>query len=201
MKYRHSTTLVLLFVVGCTQASSSGRATSEPANRDEAAAADAGNQAEVTLQVLDYQGIQDLVASHRGKIVVMDAWATSCGPCVREFPNLVALHKKYGPEKIACISLSFDNEGIDDIEEVKKPVLKFLRDNGATFDNVISSIEADALYQKFDLTAVPAVFVYNRSGELRKRFDNDQGGEFTYQDVGKLVAELMDEPAPTGDEP
>lgn len=145
----------------------------------------------VALQVLDFKGIEKLVASHRGKVVVMDAWSTSCPPCIKEFPNLVALHGKFGADRLACISLSFDYEGLDTPEELMDPVLGFLKQQGATFDNVISSVEADELYKKFDLASIPAVFVYDRSGALRQRFD--PGAEFTYEDVGKVVAELMAE--------
>jgi len=143
----------------------------------------------VELQVLDYQGVQELIASKKGKVVVMDAWATYCLPCVKEFPNLVALSKKY-PKQVACISLSFDNEGLDPIEDVKPPVLGFLKKQGATFDNVISSEEADTLYEKFDLSAVPAVFVYDKNGKLSKRF---AGEKFDYEDVEKHVSQLLEE--------
>ncbi len=50
----------------------------------------------VELQILDWEGVQKLLASKKGKIVVLDAWSTSCVPCVREFPNLVGLHKRLG---------------------------------------------------------------------------------------------------------
>ena len=64
-------------------------------------------QSKVTVKILDYEGIMDLVKQHKGKVVVMDAWSTFCEPCIKEFPGLVKLHKQYGPDKVACISLSF----------------------------------------------------------------------------------------------
>lgn len=167
-----------LGAVGCGRANLDSPAQAESPAKD------------VTLQVLDYDGIQKLIASHRGKIVVMDAWSTSCPPCVKEFPNLVKLSQKY-PDQIACISLSFDNEGLTPLDEVKKPVLEFLRQQGATFDNVLSSDESDALYRKMDLVAVPAVFVYDAEGNLSKRFDNGSGVDFTYADVEKHLSEML----------
>lgn len=146
---------------------------------------------EVTLQTLDYDGVQKLIASHRGKVVVVDCWSTSCEPCVREFPNLVKLHELHGAERVACISLSFDYEGIGEVDDVRDLVLGFLKKQNATFDNVLSSDESDVLYQKLELSAVPAVYVYGPNGELAKRFDNEAGGEFTYADVGPLVAKLL----------
>ncbi len=147
---------------------------------------------DVDLQVLDYQGLQALIARQRGKIVVMDAWSTACPPCIAEFPNLVKLHRKYG-EKIAPISLSFDSDGLAPVEEVKQPVLKFLQQQNATFDNVLGE-DADALYEKLDLASVPAVFIYDADGKLRKRFDASTGEEFTYADVEAYLVELWAEP-------
>lgn len=155
----------------------------------------------VTLAIESFDGIQARVAANRGKVVVMDAWSTSCPPCMQEFHHLVALHAKYGPEQLACMSLSFDFEGLGTPQEVEGPVLDFLRKQGATFENLMSSEESDVLYRKFKLAAVPAVFVYDRAGNLRKRFDNEQAKSkdeaFTYAQVEQLVTELLKEPAPT----
>jgi hypothetical protein len=114
---------------------------------------------------------------------------------LKEFPHLVELHKKLGPDRVACVSLSFDYEGIGKPEEQREPVLAFLQKQGATFDNVLATEESDALYRKFKLTAVPAVFVFDREGKLVKRFDNEQAATpaeaFTYEQVGQLVDELL----------
>ena len=154
---------------------------------------DSASRKDVSLQVLDYDGIQRLIQSHRGKIVVMDAWSTSCLPCMKEFHNLVDLQKQY-PDKVAAISLSFDFEGIGKPEQQKEKVLKFLREQGAAFDNVISSEDSDTLYDKFKLASVPAVFVYGPDGQLIKRFDNESAASevdgFSYANVKKLVEKL-----------
>ena len=161
----------------------------------ETPAAAEGQQA-VTVKILSHDEIQQLIASHKGKVVVMDAWSTSCEPCIEEFPNLVALHKKYGPDKVACISLSFDYEGLGKPEEVVPVVKEFLAKQGATFDNVVSSDDSETLYKKMELASVPAVYVYGPDGTLAKRFDNEDIDKpedaFNYEHVGKLVAELVE---------
>lgn len=145
---------------------------------------------EVTLQIADYDGIVELIAGHRGKVVVVDAWSTWCEPCVREFPGLVKLHQAHGPEKVACVSVSFDYDGIGKPEEFEADVLAFLRKQNATFDNVLASEEADVMYAKMKLPSIPAVFVYNAEGKLVKRLD----GEFSYaEDVVPIVEKLLAE--------
>jgi thiol-disulfide isomerase/thioredoxin len=140
----------------------------------------------VTLQILDYDAIQKLIAAHRGQVVVLDCWSTSCPPCVEEFPKLVALHKKYDPAKLACISLSFDFEGLGKPQDVQGDVLKFLEEHGATFENVLGAEPSDTLLKKMQLASVPAVFVYDRQGNVQ-RFE----GSKAYDQARELVKKLL----------
>lgn len=145
----------------------------------------------VELKITDFDGIMHQVAAHRGKVVVMDAWSTQCEPCMKEFPGLVALQQKY-PEQVACISLSFDYEGLGKPEDSRQKVLEFLQLQHATFDNLLCSEPSDDLYAKLKLASVPAVFVYNQQGELAQRFDSTKG-KFTYKDVAAKVEKLLSE--------
>lgn len=153
---------------------------------------------EVSVKILDWQETQKLVEQHKGKVVVLDMWSTWCVPCIREFPNLVELHNEYG-DRVACISVSCDYSGIEGEppESYREDVLEFLRKQKATFDNVLSSVPSDKLYEKLDLGSIPAVLVYGPDGRLVQRFDNDEGeyGEegFTYEEqVVPLVENLLE---------
>lgn len=200
MIFRLGAILTLLLVTGCSNQPPIGSATGS-ASREATAgatvakAADGASAPTVDVKVLDHQAIQQLIASHQGKVVVMDCWSTSCEPCVKEFPNLVALHKKHGPDKVACISLSFDYEGLGKPEDVLPTVRDFLVKQGAAFDNVLCRDDSESLYKKMNLASVPAVYVYKPDGELAKRFDNENAANpddaFNYEHVGKLVDELI----------
>src|SRR5581483_6163846 len=98
----------------------------------------AKNADAVTVEIKDFDGIQELLASKRGKVAVMDCWSTFCEPCMKEFPGLVELQKQFGPDDVACISLSFNYDGAknETPEEHQEQVLNFLRQQQATFDNV-----------------------------------------------------------------
>jgi thiol-disulfide isomerase/thioredoxin len=154
---------------------------------------DAGDN--VTLKILDYAGLEQLIASKHGKVVVLDAWSTGCPPCMKSFPDLVALQRKIGPERLACISLSLDYEGIGKPEEAVSAPLAFLRKQYATFDNVLSSEEPEAMYKKLGITSIPAVFVYDSSGTLRKKFTEGAGSKEKplYEQVEAVVVQLLGE--------
>jgi hypothetical protein len=107
----------------------------------------------------------------------------------------VALSEKHSRDELACISLSFDYEGIGQPEQQYSRVLAFLQKQKATFDNVLSRLESDALYAKLEIPSIPAVFVFDRDGQLHRRFDNRHasrdGGPFTYEQVSAAVDELL----------
>lgn len=180
------TSMLSVFLLGGLAVGFSGQLSAEkPAGK-----------ADVSVQILSWEQTQKLVAAHKGKIVVLDAWSTSCEPCKEEFPHLVELHKQHG-KNVACVSLSCDYAGIKKKppEFYRERVLKFLTAQGATFQNVLCSDPSDELFEKMDLASIPAVYVFGRDGKLAKRFDNDsiksEDEAFTYKDVTVLVEKLL----------
>ena len=151
------------------------------------------------LSIVDFEGVEEHVANQRGKVVVMDAWSTSCVPCIKEFHNLVELHHKYSPDQLACMSLSFDYEGLGTPEEQREPVLRFLQEQRGNVRQSTVERGIGRAVSQVSTWPAPAVFVYDRAGKLRKRFDNEQAQSkdeaFTYEQVGQLVAELLQEPS------
>lgn len=152
----------------------------------------------VEVRLVDHAGLVAEVERHRGKVVVLDCWSTSCPPCVKEFPGLVRLAVAHG-DRVRCLSLCFDYDGIGEARDFVPPVQAFLEKVGAgRVINLLSSEEADSLYRKLDLTSVPAIFIWKPDGSLAIRFDDDMaarelGHPFTYADVERQVAELLPE--------
>jgi thiol-disulfide isomerase/thioredoxin len=153
----------------------------------------------VSLEIKSWKETEALIAAQTGKVVVVDLWSTSCVPCMREFPQLVALHNKYPSDKITCISVSCDYEGLESEppESKKLSVLKFLKSTKATCTNLLLSDADLDVYEAIGLAAIPAVYVYDTKGKLAKRFDNDSGeyGDegFTYEDhIVPLIETLLE---------
>jgi len=151
--------------------------------------------ADVSVELVDHDGLVAAVTAAKGTVVVLDCWSTSCPPCVKEFPGLVALHRKHGTG-VTCMSLSLDYEGIGRPEEVVPPVKAFLEQQKATFRNMLSKEDSDAMCKKLGIVSVPAVFVWDRDGKLAKKFDDDVaskslGRPFTYADVEAVVEECL----------
>jgi len=156
---------------------------------------------EIAVQLVDYDGLLGEVARHRGKVVVLDCWSTSCPPCVKEFPGLVSLAARHG-DRVQCLSLCFDYDGIGDVEDLVPPVEAFLEQVGAgDIVNMLASEEADRLYEKLDLASVPAIFIWKPDGSRAARYDDDMaarelGRPFAYDDVEATVAGLLGDRPP-----
>ena len=119
--HRFALIFCMSVLAGCDhvdeKSSPAGSATSAAVNASAGATAQPA-KSDVKLDLKTVDEVKALIASKKGKVVVMDAWSTYCDPCMKEFPGLVALHKKYGPEKLACISLCVNYvEGVTKVDE------------------------------------------------------------------------------------
>jgi thiol-disulfide isomerase/thioredoxin len=135
------------------------------------------------------------IAEHRGKVVVVDVWSTACEPCLREFPHLVELQEKH-PDAVVCVALNSDYAGVRNKppEFYRDRVMKVLESKQAKVINVLCTEPADDLFTALKIDSIPAVFVYDREGQLAAKFDHrtTNMGEFTYAEhVEPMVARLL----------
>jgi cytochrome c biogenesis protein CcmG, thiol:disulfide interchange protein DsbE len=95
---------------------------------------------------------------YRGKLVVLNFWATNCAPCVEEMPSLVQLQKMMGPN-VTVLAVSSDKD--------EKMYRRFLERYGIDLLTVRDPEEkASALY---GTTAVPETFIIDRTGVIRRK--------------------------------
>lgn len=112
----------------------------------------------------------------RGKVVVMNLWATWCGPCVAEFPHLVELHKAYAGRGVEFVSLSID-------EDAARPrVLAAWKKHGLPFVLWLDPDETAPI--DFAAPSIPVTLVIDRRGMIRFRRD----GKITSDDSDLVAA-------------
>jgi thiol-disulfide isomerase/thioredoxin len=121
-----------------------------------------GGPTDSTLTVCGFDGVEKAIADAKGKVVLIDCWATWCPPCVKSFPELVAKSKKYSDKGLAVISLSLDDESNQD------DVIAFLKKNHATFTNLQLKSDAAAsngMAEKFGFKgSIPHAVLFDRNG-------------------------------------
>lgn len=154
----------------------------------------------VTVQVRDWKGVQELVRRHRGRVVVLDIWTSTCETCIEEFPRFVQWQETYGTDRLACISINCDYDGIAGKPPAyyRDHVQRFLKSSRATFQNVMLNIPFIDFLDQIRLSSTPAILVYDRDGKLVRRFDNDnstsESDDFTMQQVQALIDRLVQRP-------
>lgn len=184
-------------LVGCEEPANGPG--SDPAQKTADDASTKSNQAseKIPLKVASWDEVQKEVASHQGKVVVLDLWSSSCAPCIKELPGLAKLHEQHAGD-VVCLTLNLDYIGLADEppQSHMETAGKILADKGIKCQSFVSSTPDNEVYQQLDAAAVPVVLVYDREGKLSKRFDNDTnayGDEgFTYdQHIAPFVKDLL----------
>lgn len=99
------------------------------------------------------------LAALRGKVVLLNVWATWCGPCRKEIPELRALHAAYRDRGFEVVGVSVDTDGTD---ETIREFLKEFR-----MDYPIWRDPDERVSALFRLAGVPATFLIDRQGILR----------------------------------
>jgi thiol-disulfide isomerase/thioredoxin len=139
----------------------------------------------VSVKVVKYDGLIDVIKQNKGKVVVVDFWADYCIPCKREFPKLVALHNKAAKDGLVAVSVSLDE--LSD-PGAKDKVQKFLDRQKAIMTNVILDEKPQVWQAKLKIDGPPLVMVFARDGHKEQQFvDKD----VDYAAIEKLVAELL----------
>jgi peroxiredoxin len=126
----------------------------------------------VDVDMIDENGIRDLIKNGSGKLRLINVWATWCGPCVTEFPDFVTINRMYRQRDFEFISISADEPG------KKEKVMAFLKENHASNKNYLFSIE-----DKYKL--IEAVDP-NWQGALPYTILVEPGGKIIYGKQGRI---------------
>lgn len=96
---------------------------------------------------------------YRGKVVLIDFWASWCTPCRQSFPWLNAMQHKYADRGLVVVGVNVDRD--------RAEADQFLRDVPADFDIVFDP--AGTLAARYEVPGMPSSYVFGRSGELLHR--------------------------------
>jgi peroxiredoxin len=124
------------------------------------------------LKTIDADGLRDLVANKGDKLRVINVWATWCGPCVTEFPELITMHRMYRKRPFEMVTVTAD------APENRDAALKFLNEQHASTANYI--------FDKDDPYALADAMGVQWQGALPLTLVVKPGGEVIYKKMGPI---------------
>jgi peroxiredoxin len=129
----------------------------------------------------DAAGKDIKLADYKGKVVLLNFWATWCGPCKVEIPWFMEFNKTYGDRGFAVVGVSMDDDGW-------KSVKPYVAEKKLDYAVVIGNDDLGKLYGGVD--SLPTTFIIDRSGKIAYVHMGLEGKD-TYQ---KEILALLDRP-------
>ena len=134
-----------------------------------------------TASTLDATPRTKTLADYKGKVVLLNVWATWCPPCREEMPSIERVHRAFAGQGLAVVAVSIDDPGKED------EIREFVREYGLTFE--ILHDAAAGIKKNYQLTGYPETFVIARDGTIRKKV---WGGADWSSDANRaLIRELL----------
>jgi cytochrome c biogenesis protein CcmG/thiol:disulfide interchange protein DsbE len=100
------------------------------------------------------------VSSYRGQVVLLNIWATWCGPCEAEMPSMERLYRQLGPEGLKVVAISIDQSSSEAVQ-------KWVHEHDLTF--TVLHDASGRIQQTYQTTGVPESFVIDRNGAIVKK--------------------------------
>ncbi|MDH4381665.1 MAG: TlpA disulfide reductase family protein [Gammaproteobacteria bacterium] len=148
---------------------------SPPAPPPTAAASDP-----LTVTFSDLQGQAHALSEWRGKVLVVNFWATWCPPCLKEIPSFVELQKRYGAQGLQFVGVALDD---------REAVASFIASRDINYP-ILAGEEDVARYMQAQgntIGALPFTLVFDRNGRLR----HTQQGEWSPEESARVLADFL----------
>ena len=105
----------------------------------------------------DVSGKQVSLADHKGKVVLLNFWATWCGPCKREIPDFMEMKRDYAGRDFEIIGVSVDQDGVRKVEP-------FVKNTGINYPVLVDGNKISGLYG--GVQSIPTTFVLDKEGRI-----------------------------------
>ncbi len=141
-----------------------------------------GNESAPPLALVDIRGVEHALEQYRGKVVVVNFWATWCPPCVEELPSLESAWQRYRQQGLVVLAVSGEERDV---------VTSFLErlPSDITFPVLIDGDMKSG--NRWQIRGLPTTVVVDRSGDVHWRAEGQL--DFSASDVNKKLLALLDD--------
>ncbi len=128
--------------------------------------------------VTDLQGNQKTMADYAGKIVILDFWATWCGPCKMEIPHFIKLYDEYRAQGLEIVGVSLDAGGAKDVEP-------FARAKKINYPMLLGNNKIVSDYG--GVRGIPTAFVITQDGKIYRKYVGYRAPDVFESDIRALL--------------
>ena len=130
--------------------------------KDELVGVDVGARAPMfSGATLDTPSKSKSLADYKGKVVLLNVWATWCEPCRDEMPSMEKLYREFGPQGLKIVAVSIDDAGAED------QIRAFVKEYGLTFE-ILHDPSKD-IARQYQVSGYPESFIIGREGTIRRK--------------------------------
>lgn len=149
-------TLILTALIYACGTETTGKG--EPGDEIQLAVVEGKKARDFTLP--DLNGGKVTLSDLRGKVVLLNFWATWCPPCREEMPSMESLHKKYEGKDMVVLAVAIDRKG----EKIVRP---FIEEKGFTFPVLID--KKGDVSDSYGVFAVPTTYIIGKDGTVLEK--------------------------------
>jgi thiol-disulfide isomerase/thioredoxin len=153
--------LAVIVAPACKPAKDTQQETGNPLAGDRAIGSAATAIPAPAFSLPDLEGNRVELSQFRGKVLVIDFWATWCPPCREAIPELVAMKKKYGPQGFDIVGISLD-------ENPARVIPPFVEQFGINYPIVVANAEVSTAFG--GIFGLPTTFIVDRNGNIAQRY-------------------------------
>ena len=131
--------------------------------------------------LLDLNGKEVSLLDFKGKVVIIDFWATWCPPCVKEIPHFIELYEEYKDKGLAMVGISLDRQGVGVVKAFKKQFK-------VNYPLLMANNQVVSAYG--NIRGIPTTFVIDSEGNIQRMYVGYQSKSVFEADIKKLLPDV-----------